>query len=369
MKIAILGTRGIPNNYGGFEQFAEYLSAGLVKKGHDVTVYNPHYHTYTIPEYNGVRIIKKYNPEKFLGSAANYLYDYLCLKDALNQGFDIILECGYTSAPVSYYMCRINKSVIITNMDGMEWKRKKWSYFPRLLIKRAEQLAVKRSHHLVVDNIIIQKYYKKKYKKDISCIPYGADIFNDPDEKKIKKYGLEPGNYFLTVARIVPENNIEMILQGYIDSGSEKKLLIIGNPGDKYGSFLAKKYSRHKNIIFYGDLYYQEDLDNLRYFSSLYFHGHSVGGTNPSLLESMATGCLVCAHDNIYNHSVIEDNALYFKSRHDVSDLIKNADQYISDKDIFVKNNHAKIQEIYSWDKVVGEYEEFFAGITGKQRQ
>ena len=145
MKIAFLGTKGIPNNYGGFEQFAEYLSVRLVALGHQVTVYNPSFHAYQATEFKGVTIKKIYSPEKWIGGAANFIYDHLCLKDALRQGFDLIYEAGYHSVAFSYKLLSVRKlksPVLITNMDGLEWKRSKWNFWVRKLIRKLEAIAV-----------------------------------------------------------------------------------------------------------------------------------------------------------------------------------------------------------------------------------
>ena len=128
MKIAILGTRGIPNNYGGFEQCAEYLSVGLIEKGHKVTIYSPVFHPYKEANYKGVKIIRKASPQHIFGqSASNFIYDYLCLKDAVKQDFDIILELGLITSSLSIIFCRKRGKVIVTNLDGLEWKRPKWN--------------------------------------------------------------------------------------------------------------------------------------------------------------------------------------------------------------------------------------------------
>src|SRR5258706_146969 len=138
MRIAILGTKGIPNNYGGFEQFAEELSIRLVQNGHSVTVYNPSFHPHTEDSYKGVNIKWIYSPEEVIGGAANFIYDHLCLKDALNSNYDIIYEAGYHSVALSFWFLKIrkiNRPVIVTNMDGLEWKRSKWSPLVRKFIK------------------------------------------------------------------------------------------------------------------------------------------------------------------------------------------------------------------------------------------
>lgn len=367
MKIAILGTRGIPNSYGGFEQFAEYLSVGLVKLGHSVTVYNVHFHEYDQPEFRGVTIRKIYSPEKQIGAAANFVYDYLCMKDALKQDFDIIYEAGYHSNAPSYYLLKENSPIVITNMDGIEWKRSKWNYFTRQLIKRLEKIAVRKSDYLVSDNPAIQEYYKEVFNAESFCVAYGADIVEHFDEGLLASYNVTANNYFLLIARLEPENNIEMILDGYVLSADVRLFLVIGNTDTKYGRFLQTKY-RNTNIHFLGAVYKKEILDSLRYYCTLYFHGHSVGGTNPSLLEAMASQALIASHDNKFNKSVLNNNTLYFVKDKDVASIICNVNSLGDDKrQIFIENNKAQIINNYSWKSIIFQYDSLFREVLKKK--
>lgn len=367
MKIAIIGTRGIPNSYGGFEQFAEYLSVGLVNRGHSVTVYNVHFHEYNQSEFRGVTIKKIYSPEKQIGAAANFIYDYLCLKDALKQDFDIIYEAGYHSNAPSYYLLKKDSPIVITNMDGIEWKRTKWSYFTRKLIRQLEKLAVRKSDYLVSDNTAIQEYYKKEFGVESFYIAYGADLVTQFEQNIVSAYNIAVQQYFLLVARLEPENNIEIILDGYILSEDSRPFLVIGNAETKYGKFLQKKFS-NKNIRFLGGIYNKNVLDSLRYYSALYFHGHSVGGTNPSLLEAMASEALIAAHDNFFNKSVLNINALYFVNVKDVASIINGLDLLENtSKAKFKINNRREIENYYSWEFIISQYENLFYKILAKK--
>ena len=367
MKIAILGTRGIPNNYGGFEQFAEYLSVGLVELGHSVTVYNAHFHEYDQPEFRGITIRKIYSPEKQIGAAANFVYDYLCMKDALKQDFDIIYEAGYHSNAPSYYLLKKNSPIVITNMDGIEWKRSKWNYFTRQLIKKLEKIAVRKSDYLVSDNPAIQEYYKEVFNAESFCIAYGADIVEHFDEELLASYNVTANNYFLLIARLEPENNIEMILDGYVLSADVRSFLVIGNTDTKYGRFLQTKY-RNTNIHFLGAVYKKEVLDSLRYYCTLYFHGHFVGGTNPSLLEAMASQALIASHDNKFNKSVLNNNTLYFVKDKDVASIIRNVNSLGDDKrKILIENNKAQIINNYSWKSIIFQYDSLFREVLKKK--
>ena len=362
MKIAILGTRGIPNNYGGFEQFAEFLSVGLVKKGHDVTVYNPHFHIYPEKSFNGVAIRYIYSPEEWMGASANFVYDFLCLKDALRLNFDIILECGYHSNAPSYYLMNGRRNpVLITNMDGLEWMRSKWNRPTRWLIKQLEKIAVEKSHYLVSDNLGIQNYYRKVFNMNSTFIPYGAEPVNEVDPSYLQSYSLKEQDFYLLIARLEPENNIETILDGYLISRYiDRPFIVIGNFENKYGLYLKQKYS-NTSIRFVGSIYDKKALDSLRHNARIYFHGHSVGGTNPSLLEAMACQTFIVAHDNEFNRSVCADNALYFTSKEDVSSLMSTYDCGYERKILQMKQDNLRIiKDSYSWKHIVDSYEELF---------
>lgn len=362
MKIAILGTRGIPNNYGGFEQFAEYLSVGLVNRGHDVTVYNPHFHSYSKETFQGVKIRYIYSPENWLGAAANFIYDFLCLRDALKMDYDIILECGYHSNAPSYYlMGKRSRPVLVTNMDGLEWARSKWNLPTRALIKRLEKMAIQRSHYLVSDNKGIQNYYQSVFNAESAFIPYGAELVTKIDLQYLNNYSLSKNSYYLLIARLEPENNIEMILDGYIISESQNyPFIVIGNFNNKYGRYLIEKYT-NTSVRFIGSIYDKSALDTLRYYARIYFHGHSVGGTNPSLLEAMASQAFIAAHDNEFNRSVCEDNAIYFSSPKEVMLLMRDYESgHENEILLFKKNNLNLIDSKYRWEYIIEQYESLF---------
>ena len=171
MKIAILGTRGIPNYYGGFEQFAEFFSVYLVEKGHEVFVYNSHDHPFQEKTFHGVNIIHQYDPEYKLGTFGQFIYDFNCIMDSRKRNFDIILQLGYTSNSVWFFLLP-KRPIIITNMDGLEWKRTKYSKPVQQFLKFAERLAAVNSDFLVADSLGIQTFLKKQYKKESTYIAY-----------------------------------------------------------------------------------------------------------------------------------------------------------------------------------------------------
>ncbi|MGB0175790.1 MAG: DUF1972 domain-containing protein [Owenweeksia sp.] len=357
MKIGILGSRGIPNRYGGFEECAEQLSIRWAAKGHDVYVYNSHQHPYSHKDFKGVSLIHKYDPENRVGTAGQFVYDLNSLIDAHWRDFDILLMLGYTSSSV-WKWAFPRKPMIITNMDGLEWKRSKYSRRVQKFLKRAERWAAHGSDVLVADAKEIQRYLNDKYQRGAVYIPYGSHTFKNADESILEKYGLEPRQYNLVVARLEPENNLETLLQGVQKSESERVMLVVGNHETSYGEYLKNTF-KDSRIRFVKASYKKKVINNLRYFSHLYFHGHTVGGTNPSLLEAMGCKCVICAHDNPFNREVLGEDGNYFL---DVNDVVNALDHLERNpvQNQRIKNNLDKLNTRFNWDIVADQYEVVF---------
>lgn len=367
LKVGILGTRGIPNRYGGFEQCAEYLAAGLVKKGHRVWVYNSHNHEYQEKEWNGVEIIHCYDPEHKLGTPGQFIYDLNCINDARKRNYDVLLQLGYTSNSIWYRRWPKYCSNVV-NMDGLEWKRSKYSRQAQKFLKVAEKWAAQNGDVLVADSIGIQQYLKDTYDKDSFFIAYGAEIFDNPRASVLSKYGMQPFGYDMLIARMEPENNIEMIIRGHVTSETDKPLLIVGKTSNEFGSHLLNNYGKTRGIHFLGAIYDADIINNLRYYSRLYFHGHSVGGTNPSLLEAMGCNALIAAHANPFNQAVLGEDAFYFSSEEELAETIKN---FTSKQayELKLKNNIEKIRNRYNWPRIVDEYEAVLQEAVRRKQQ
>ena len=363
MKIAILGTRGIPNYYGGFEQFAEFFSVFLAQNNHDVFVYSSHNHVYKENTFNGVNIIHRYDPEYLISTAGQFIYDLNCIIDARSRNFDIILQLGYTSNSIWSFLLP-KKAIIITNMDGLEWKRTKYSKIVQSALQYAEKLAVQSSDYLISDSVGIQSYLQKKYNKSSIYIAYGATLFSDPNAQILDNYAVEPQKYNMILARMEPENNIDMVLEGVVSSNDKTTMLVIGNHQTKYGAYLKLKFKDCAHIKFLGGIYNLNHLDNLRFFSKLYFHGHTVGGTNPSLLEAMASGALIAAHQNEFNQSILQQNAFYFTTALDVKVILETTQK--QNNSSFISNNFTAIQNLFNWKKINEQYLQLFIDCCSK---
>jgi glycosyltransferase involved in cell wall biosynthesis len=360
IKVAIVGTRGIPNNYGGFEQFAEYISKELVNSNFEVTVYNPSFHSYNSNEYEGVKIVKKWSPEARIGNSANFIYDFLSYRDAIYSNHDIVYLAGYSTIFPANILIPKRNSKIVTNMDGLEFKRSKYSKLAQLFILFTEKVAVWRSDFLVSDNEGIQKYYENQYNKKSFFIPYGAEVPDSFNLSILKTYQVLEYEYYLLIARFEPENNIEMIFDGYIQSQSKLKFIAIGNCNNDYGKSIQSKYPQ---CHFIDSLYNKTHLNTLRHYSCIYFHGHSVGGTNPSLLEAMACQSYIFSHNNEFNKSVLNDNAYYFSNPDDISKGINNINELKKSKAKFVSENLNSVNNLYTWENICNLHKEMFKTI------
>ncbi|MES2006088.1 MAG: DUF1972 domain-containing protein [Bacteroidota bacterium] len=358
ISIGIIGCRGIPNHYGGFEQFASFLSRGLAAKGHKVTVYNTHTHPYQQKKWEGVDIAHCYDPSASMGTMGQFLYDLNCIMDARRRKFDIVLVLGYTSSSVWGWLYPA-QSVVITNMDGLEWKRSKYSAPVQSFLRYAEKLAVHFSKRQVADAIPVKEYLDDKYGIQSTYISYGAENCIETDKAVLEKYGVSKNNYHLLIARMEPENHIETILKGLTRQAGAEKILVVGSLANGYGKKMKALFGSNPAVQFLGTIYDAPELDNLREGCRLYFHGHSVGGTNPSLLEAMACGAMICAHDNVFNRSVLQEDAFYFSNEEDI-ETVASRIHPIEKVDNIRNRNRQKIREQYSWQKIIADYETLF---------
>ena len=363
MRVAFIGIRGIPNRYGGFEQFVEFLAPALASEGFEVTVYAPHYHPCRGKEYRGVRLVHCFDPEPRIGAAGQFIYDLLCIMDARRRGFDLIYQLGYTSSGIWQFLFPAS-AALVSNMDGMEWQRAKYSPAVRRFLRFSEKKVALRSDHLIADALPIKDYLEAHYPTSCTYIAYAAEVVNNPDPAVLQSLGVQPFGYYLLIARMQEDNHIEMIVQGYIASCAAHPLLLVGNTDNAFGKYLKTEYT-HTGLRFLGGIFDAGLLDNLRYHSARYFHGHSAGGTNPSLLEAMAASARICAHDNAFNRSVCEAGALYFNSAESIARHIAEAgsDEGWAER---IAGNLQKIETHYSKPKLLEDYVQLFRSLKSK---
>lgn len=364
LRIAIAGTRGIPANYGGFETFAEEVSQGLANNGYEVTVYCEH-SDYPKPHFNNVRL--RYVPIK--KSTNQAIYFLLSFWYAIKEN-DVVIVTS-TGASYFYFLNKVFfKRIVITNTDGLESRRSKWSFFKRKYLHYSELFAVKTSDALVADSKGIAQYLSHTYSNlpPVSIIEYGAPVLNGSVDNSYLEFGLSKAAYYLIVARLEPENNLLMMLEGYAKANTTMPLVVIGNLQDTAYVKELKKFESGK-IRFLGGIYDKAKLNSLRKNAFAYLHGHSVGGTNPSLLEAMGAFSVCICHNNIYNREVTADAMYYFDSADDVSAIISQLES-LSAEELQQKRMQAaeRIREYYNWPNMLAKYENTIQTLSKLKR-
>jgi glycosyltransferase involved in cell wall biosynthesis len=359
-RIAIIGTRGIPAHYGGFETFAEEISPRLVQAGFDVAVQCDNRDLQT-QDWSGVKLY--YSPITKSGHPLKYYFDGLQwgLRNA-----DIILVAG-TGGSFFYFLNIFHRKIIITNTDGLESGRRKWSLPKRWYVKLSEVLAARLSDHLIADSEAVSWYLKKKYPSaghKISVAEYGAELNDHYDPEVPGKYSVMPWEYYLVVSRIEPENNLTMIIDGFLESKTRYPLLIVGPFGKtKYCLNLVEKF-KSERVHFTGGIFNRRELNSLRFACKAYIHGHSVGGTNPSLLEAMGNGNITICHDNDFNREVTSGVQYYFTDPQDLARSINSVETMSKEEtDDFRNKSLERIKTYYNWDNILKKYSAIFKKI------
>ena len=326
MKVLILGTRGIPAQHGGFETFAEGLSRFLVERGHSVTVYCQWDEEPPLRR-DSWKGVERVNIRAAPSALGTILFDAKAVWDSLWQD-GVVLTLGYNTAIFSLvYFFTGRKSVM--NMDGLEWKREKWSKLERLWLRFNEFAGAKLSDRLIADHPVIGEHLENLVAKDkITVIPYGADLVKisnvmAPDEC-IGDLPIHPNLYALVIARPEPENSLLQIVQAFSTATRGINLLVLGRlkpDTNRYHKEVLEAASAE--VVFPGAIYDSRRVRGLRQYARLYIHGHKVGGTNPSLVEAMAAGNAVVAHDNPFNRWVAGPGALYFGDSNELSSIFE----------------------------------------------
>ena len=312
MKTAIIGTVGVPAAYGGFETLVENL---LTERGEDYIVYcSSSVYKNKMTSYKGAGLV--YIPISANG-VGSIIYDAVSVLDAVRRGSDALLVLGVSGAFILPFVRRLTKKKIITNIDGLEWRREKWSNFAKSFLKWSERVAVRCSDVVISDNEAIRDYVKSEYGVESEVIAYGGDhVLTGPLS------GAREG-YAVGVCRIEPENNIHIVLKAFADTGYALKM--VGNwEASEYGRQLKQEFIGFNNIELINPIYDTATLFQLRDNCDFYVHGHSAGGTNPSLVEAMFFGKPIVAYDCVYNRFTMEGRGRYFVNVAELKSHIEN---------------------------------------------
>lgn len=366
MRIAFIGTRGVPANYGGFETFVEQLGARLAARGHDVTVYcRKAYYDEVLESYRGMRLVHLPSVHtKHLDSishAALASLHSICLRA------DLAFYCGSGSSPLCW-IPRLRGAKVVLNPDGLEWQRAKWGRGARTYLRIAERFAARLPHCIVADSNVIRDYYRARYGRESRFVAYGADrIPRGTHQELLEPLGVEPGKYFLFVSRMEPENNAHLVVDAFERVKTDMALMMVGDApfADEYIARL--KRTQDARIKFPGAIY-GAAYDALRANAYVYVNAMEVGGTHPAILEAMGAGNCVLVSDIAYNTEAVADAGAHFKNR-DADDLAEKMQDLADHPEEVRRLGKAAAERAelcYDWEKITDDYERCFEEIAAR---
>lgn len=367
MHIAMIGTRGVPAQYGGFETAVEEVGKRLVARGHRVTVYCRN-ESQTMTEYLGMELVNMSALRK--RSLETLSHTALSVRHATRPKNrpDAAVVFNAANAP---FLARMRKAVIPTavHMDGIEWKRQKWAGAGAKYYRWAERKAATEGLALIADAQGIADHLRDTYRRHSYVIAYGAPILY-PESDLLKQHGLETGGYHLVVARMEPENHVHVIVEGYAQSGSDVPLVVVGGTpyGDEYID-RVKRFAGQSDTRFIGGVWDQRLLNQLYGNCRSYLHGHSVGGTNPSLLRALGCAAPVSAYDVNFNREVTAGHARFFGTSEEVAGVVRADDADIEGALLRGKAGQEHVSVAYRWDDVTDGYEQMLLEIAGRKEE
>lgn len=362
MKIGILGTRGIPARYGGFETFAEELAIRLVHRGHSVTVYcRSTNYPYRDKTHRGVKlVILPTIRQKYLDTV---FHTFLSILHSSGQDFEVLLVCNAANSLFCIIPRLLGKKVLL-NVDGIERERKKWGPLGKAWYRMGERLSTLLPNEIITDARVIEKYYWTRYKKTSFMIPYGAKTERVFSTDILKLYNLQDDDYILYVSRLEPENNADMVIDAFQGIDTAKKLVIVGDA--PYAKEYKKKLMEAKDprVIFAGYVYGEGYLE-LQSHAFCYVHATEVGGTHPALLDGMGLGRCVLVNGTPENMEVAGEGGIIYK-KNDVNDLREKLSwiiDYPEPRESFTQKARERVSQFYTWDRVTDQYEQLFHSL------
>ncbi len=353
MKLSIIGTVGVPASYGGFETLVENLIGDKMTDWQVAIYCSSKNYDSKLSHHKGARL--HYIPLKANGIQST-LYDIFSISHSLFNNNNQLLILGVSGCVFLPLIQRSTKAITIVNIDGIEWKREKWNRLARAFLKLSEYCAIKYSDTTITDNQAITEYARKEYSTPTTTIEYGGDHATKDLDESGQKQG-----YALTLCRIEPENNCHLILEAF--SATSKRLNFVGNwDSSEYGRNLKRRFSEFKNIQIIDPIYNEKKLQRLRQGATLYIHGHSAGGTNPSLVEMMFFDLPIICYDCSFNRVTTENLASYFKSVDELVSLISVNNQTNT------QPMRSLAKEKYSWSIIREKYKKTILA-TKKRKQ
>jgi len=362
MRLAILGTRGIPSRYGGFETLAEELSARLASRGHDVTVYTrARYAEPGLTSYRGAKIrVLPTIPTKYLDTVT---HGVLSGFDAALERFDAVLVCNAINAAFAFLPRLGGRTRVILNVDGLERNRRKWNALGRLAYRLSERLSTVVPDAVVSDARVIESYYRERYGFSSVFIPYGGDLPEPKGIETLERLGLAPERYVLFVSRLEPENNADAVVRAYRDVPGTFPLVVVGDAPYARDYIAALRRQAGPRVLFPGAVY-GEDYRQLLSRAAVYVQATEVGGTHPALVEALGFGRVVCYNRSPENEEVAEGVALPFDVRQPET-LTRLLAAVLDDPggySVWKDRARSRVRERYRWEDVTTRYEALLEG-------
>jgi len=362
VRIGLLGTRGVPAHYGGFETAAEEIGARLVARGHEVVVYCRN-RGQNIGEYRGMRLVNLPAPRR--RSIETLGHTFVSALHASRANLDCAVLFNAANAP----LLPLLRMPVAVHVDGLEWKRGKWAGHGQRYLRWAERHAVTHADRVIADARAIQDHLRVSYGVEAVFVPYGAPIVDRKLPPQMLPGRVTPGRYHLVVARFEPENNVDLILRSYFESGAANPLLLIGDVpyASEYRRVCRDLADSSESILDVGSVWDQDVLDACYANCSSYIHGHSVGGTNPSLLRAMGAGACVLAFDVVFNRVVAGPDARYFADQDDLAAHIRGVELEPRSAERQGNALQERASDLYRWDEVAEAYEQLCASLSGRE--
>ena len=361
MRIAILGTRGVPANYGGFETCAEELGTRLVERGHQVTVYG---RSRSVPaglrEHRGMQIVRLPAPRsKYLETVVNSLFAAI---HALFRRYDLVYVCNSANVPAVILLLLGRKRVVL-NVDGLEWQRAKWNRIGRAYYRACAAIAARLPAHVVTDARVIQAYYRHAYGRETEYFPYGTELTSVPNSGLLEELGLAPRRYVLYVSRLEPENNAHVVIEAYDSVRTDLPLAVVGDAPYASEYIASLKRSADPRVRFLGAIY----GDGYRVLQSnavAYVQATEVGGTHPALVEAMGVGSAIVANDVPEHREALGDAGHYYTGPNQLAAALQHLLDHPEQAAALRQASRDRAAALYSWDKVTDDYEAWFAALV-----
>jgi glycosyltransferase involved in cell wall biosynthesis len=363
MKIAIIGSRGYPYVYSGYETFVKELAERLVQQNIQVTVYCHKNLFNSYPkQVKGIDLV--YIPTTRSKTSSQLVHSFQSMLHACFQKNDVILVVNAANGPFGLIAKIFGKKTAI-NVDGLEWLRPKWKGLGAKYFYFAAQLATKLYDRIITDSTEMQRIYNELFQTNSTVIAYGANIRYSENKALIQRWNLQPNDYYLIVGRLIPDNNADFIVQEFIKSNSTKKLVIVGDVPykDEYAENIKKYADTDKRVLFTGYITDQNELAELYHNCFAYFHGHEFGGTNPTMLKALAYGCAIIALETVFNREMLanDKHGIFFeKTKGSLTHLIEQVEQNPHQLALLREISRQRITENYTWEKITAQYVALF---------